>query len=78
MWFSTFILLCYTMRFCVCVCVCVIILLNAWIYYSIFFFLKIDLFWWDKFSYNFKYIFINEIGFIKKIVLVVGQINKKK
>ena len=32
---------------------------------------------WDKFSCNFKYIFINEIDFIKKIVLVVGQINKK-
>ena len=35
------------------------------------------LIWWDKFNWNFKYIFINEIGFIKKIVLVVGQINKK-
>ena len=34
--------------------------------------------WWDKFSCNFKYIFINEIGFIKKkIVLIVGKINKK-
>ena len=41
------------------------------------FFLKIDLIFWDKFNCNFKYIFINEIGFIKKIVLVVGQINKK-
>ena len=41
------------------------------------FFLKIDLVWWDKFSCNFKDIFINEIGFIKKIVLIVGQINKK-
>ena len=41
------------------------------------FFLKIDLILWDKFSCNFKYIFINEIGFIKKIVLIVGQINKK-
>ena len=41
-----------------------------------FFFLKIDLIWWDKFSCNLKYIFINEIGFIKKIVLIVGQINK--
>ena len=63
--------MCYTIRF-----VFVIILLNAWIYYSIFF-LKIDLIWWDKFRCNFKYIFINEIGFIKKIVLVVGQIKKK-
>ena len=41
------------------------------------FFQKIDLIWWDKFSCNFKYIFINEICFIKKIVLVVGKINKK-
>ena len=45
--------------------------------YIIQFFLKIDLILWDKFSCNFKYIFINEIGFIKKIVLVVGKINKK-
>ena len=45
--------------------------------YIIQFFLKIDLIWWDKFSWNFKYIFINEIGFIKKIVLILGQINKK-
>ena len=45
--------------------------------FNFFFFLKIDFIWWDKFSFNFKYIFINEIGFIKKIVLVVGQINKK-
>ena len=52
-----------------------IVLLNTWIYYSIFF-VKIDLIWLDKFSCNFKYIFINEIGFIKKkIVQVVGQIN---
>ena len=55
--------------------VLMIVLLNTWIYYSIFF-LKIDLIWWDKFSCNLKYIFINEIGFIKKIVLIVGQINK--
>ena len=47
------------------------------ILFKIFFFLKIDLIWWDKFSFNFKYIFINEIGFIKKFVLIVGQINKK-
>ena len=45
--------------------------------YIIQFFLKIDLIWCDKFSCNFKYIFINEIGFIKKIVLVVRKINKK-
>ena len=36
--------------------------------YIIQFFPKIDLIWWDKFSCNFKYIFINEIGFIKKNV----------
>ena len=42
------------------------------------FFLKIDLILWDKFSCNFKYIFINEISFIKKIALVLGQINRKK
>ena len=66
MWFSAFILLCVILWDFF-----VIILLNAWIYYSIFF-LKIDLIWWDKFSCNFKYIFINEIGFIKKIVLIVG------
>ena len=52
-----------------------IFLLNTWIYFQ--FFLKIDLILWDKFNCNFKYIFINEIGFIKKIVLVVGKINKK-
>ena len=52
-----------------------IVLLNTWIYFQ--FFLKIDLILWDKFNCNFKYIFINEIGFIEKIVLVVGQINKK-
>ena len=46
-------------------------------FYTLIYLLKIDLIWWDKFSCNFKYIFINEIGFIKKIVLVVGQINKK-
>ena len=62
---------------CVCVCVCDYFIKHLDILFN-FFFLKIDLFWWDKFSYNFKYIFINEIGFIKKIVLVVGQINKKK
>ena len=62
---------------CVCVCVCDYFIKRLDILFN-FFFLKIDLFWWDKFSYNFKYIFINEIGFIKKIVLVVGQINKKK
>ena len=62
---------------CVCVCVCDYFIKRLDILFN-FFFLKIDLFWWDKFSYNFKYIFINEIGFIKKIVLVVVKINKKK
>ena len=75
MWFFAFILLCvilWDFFFFL-----VIVLLNTWIYYSIFF-LKIDLIWWDKFSCNFMYIFINEIGFIKKkIVLIVGKINKK-
>ena len=52
-----------------------IVLLNTWIYFQ--FFLKIDLILWYKFNCNFKYIFINEIGFIEKIVLVVGEINKK-
>ena len=52
-----------------------IVLLNTWIYYSVFS-LKNYLIWWDKFSCTFKYIFINEIGFIKKIVPVIGQINK--
>ena len=73
MWFSAFILLCviiWDFFFFV------IVLLNTWIYYSILK-KKIDLIWWDKFSCNFKYIFINEINFIKKIVLVIGQINKK-
>ena len=67
MWFSIFILPNEIFYFFM------IVLLHTWIYYSIFF-LKIDLIRWDKFSYNFKYIFINEIGFIKKNVLVVGQI----
>ena len=72
MWFFAFIFYVLYVRF-----FCVIILLNVWIYYSIFFFLKIDLNWWDKFNCNFKYIFINEISSIKKIILVVEQINKK-
>ena len=63
MWFFTFILLCVIWEI-----IHLDILFN--------FFLKIDLIWWDEFSYNFKYIFINEIGFIKKIVLVVGKVNK--
>ena len=73
MWFSAFILLCVILRD-----------FYFFIFYDwhldilfIFFLLKIDLIWWDKFSCNFKYIFINEIGFTKKIVLVIGQINKK-
>ena len=78
MWFSAFILLCvilwdfyflFFIFFYDCLVKHLDILFN--------FFLKIDLIWWDEFSYSFKYIFINEIGLIKKIVLVVGQVNKK-
>ena len=76
MWFSVFILLCVILRD--------FYFFYFFIFYDwhldilfIFFLLKIDLIWWDKFSCNFKYIFINEIDFTKKIVLVVGQINKK-
>ena len=71
MWFSTFILLGVTYEFFILFFV--IVLLNTWIYYSIF-----SKTWWEKFNCNFKYIFINEIGFIKKIVLVVGKINKNE
>ena len=72
MWFFAIILLCVTLRdffffFCDCHVKWLDILFN--------FFIKIEFIWWDKFSCNFKY--INEIGFIKKIVLVVGKINKK-
>ena len=74
MWFSAFILLCVILW--VFFFFYMIVLLNTWIYYSIF--SKIDLIWWDNFSYNFKYIFINEIGFIKKIVLVVGKLTKSR
>ena len=66
MWLSAFIFLCVIYEFFFFFLV--IVLLNTWIYYS-FFSLKNDLIWWDKFSCTFKYIFINEIGFIKKIVL---------
>ena len=41
------------------------------------FLLIINLFWWDKFIDNFKYIFINEIGFIKNNCNSYVQINKK-
>ena len=71
MWFSAFILLCVILWDLFCV----IVLLNTWIYFQ--FFLIIDLILWDKLNCNFKYIFFNEIGFIKKIVLAMGQINKK-
>ena len=73
MWFSAFILSCVILWEFIFFNDCLVkhldILFN--------FFLKIDLIWWDKFSCNFKYIFINKIGFIKKFVLVVEQINKK-
>ena len=41
------------------------------------FFLKISLILWNKFICNFKYIFINETGFIKKKCNNCGQINNK-
>ena len=41
------------------------------------FLLIINLFWWDKFIDNFKYIFINETGFIKNNCNSYVQINKK-
>ena len=37
--------------------------------------------WWDKFICNFKYIFTNEISFIKKkkkIVIVVGKLTRSR
>ena len=69
MWFSAFYVLYYEILFIYLFLM--IVLLNTWIYYSIFSKNWFDLIWWDKFSCNFKYIFI------KKIVLIVGQINKK-
>ena len=36
------------------------------------FLLKISLIWWDKFIFNFKYIFINETSFIRIRVLRGG------
>ena len=44
---------------------------------SIQFLLKISLIWWDKFIYNFKYIFINKTCLIKNNYNSCGQINKK-
>ena len=41
------------------------------------FLLKISLIWWDIFSYNFKYIYINKTCFIKKIIIAVEQINTR-
>ena len=41
------------------------------------FLLKISSIWWDKFIINFKYIFINEKGFIKNNCNSYGKINKK-
>ena len=41
------------------------------------FLLIINWFWWDKFIDNFKYIFINETGFIKNNCNNYVQINKK-
>ena len=42
------------------------------------FLLKISLIWWDKFVCNFKYIFINETSFIKKIVIVMGKLTRSR
>ena len=44
----------------------------------IYFLLKICLIWWNKFMCNFKYIFINEIGFIKKNVIIVGKSTRSR
>ena len=67
MWFFAFILLCVILW--VFFFFCLVKHLDN----IIPFLLKINLIWWDKFSCNFKYIFINEIGLIKKkIELVVG------
>ena len=64
----------YIMRFLFLLWYCLVKHLDDIIY----FLLKISLIWCDKFSRNFKYIFINEIVFIKKkIVIVVEKINKK-
>ena len=67
--------MCYTMRFFFFFFVGDCLVKHLDILFN--FFLKIDLILWDRFSCNFKYISINEIDFIKKIVLIVGQINKK-
>ena len=40
--------------------------------------LKISLIWWDKFICNFKYIFINKIGFIKKKLITVEKSTKSR
>ena len=34
--------------------------------------------WWDKFISNFKYIFINDICFIKKIIITLGKLTKTR
>ena len=41
------------------------------------FLLKISLIWWNKIICNFKYIFINETGFIKNNCNSCGKIDKK-
>ena len=41
------------------------------------FLLKISLIWWDKFIFNFKYIFINETGFIENNCNSCGANYKK-
>ena len=42
------------------------------------FLLKISLIWWDKFIYNFKYIFTNKKVLIKKIVIVVSKLTRSR
>ena len=42
------------------------------------FLLKISSIWWDKFTSNFKYIFINEKSFTKKFLLAVGKLIKSR
>ena len=57
-----YLVICYTIRFLYLLWYCYVKHLNNIIH----FLLKISLIWCDKFSCNFKYIFINETGFIKK------------
>ena len=62
--FCLYFVMCYTMRFFFFFFVGDCLVKHLDILFN--FFLKIDLILGDKFSCNFKYISINEIGFIKK------------